>query len=137
MTLTREQAREYVNSLLPTELKRAKKTVNGKNTYICPECGNGSGSDGDGICTRDGSHYKCFKCGFYGDYLDILKNRHVTDNEGEIFARYNIMLDNIRTCPSSNHGQSALPTQSQPEQPVDYTYFFYRRKKTYSAVRLD
>lgn len=44
---------------------------------ICPLCGNGSGSDGDGI--RDNPKSKkpgsliCFKCGFKGDILDLLQ----------------------------------------------------------------
>ena len=44
---------------------------------LCPLCGNGSGSDGDGI--RDNPKSKkpgsltCFKCGFKGDVLDLLQ----------------------------------------------------------------
>lgn len=32
--------------------------------FICPECGNGSGSDGDGVTLYEKNHtWKCFKCG--------------------------------------------------------------------------
>ena len=67
---------------LPEYLQPAKKRVAGKITYICPFCGNGSGRDGDGMCidpNGDGTQAKCFKCGFYGDILDIYMKQHNCD----------------------------------------------------------
>ena len=87
--MTQKQAREYINGLLPSELQPARK----EKTYICPFCGNGSGKDGDGITSKDsGRHWKCFKCGFSGDYLDILKKQYGAENEREIFSRYNLTI---------------------------------------------
>ena len=44
---------------------------------VCPICGNGSGSDGDGIRSNPKSKKPggliCFKCGFKGDILDLLQ----------------------------------------------------------------
>jgi replicative DNA helicase len=91
--MTREQAREYINSRLPYELTKAAKTVNGADTYICPICSNGSGEDGDGICTLNGKHYKCFRCDFYGDYLDMLKELNGTTRETDIFTMYSLKID--------------------------------------------
>jgi len=70
----------FINSHPEKHLQRAKKTVQGKPTYICPLCGNGSGSEGDGITTKDDIHYKCFKCGFYGDMIQLIAEENgITD----------------------------------------------------------
>lgn len=48
-----------------------------KKGIVCPLCGNGSGSDGDGIRSNPKSKKPggliCFKCGFKGDILDLLQ----------------------------------------------------------------
>lgn len=48
-----------------------------KKGIVCPICGNGSGSDGDGIRENPKSKKPggliCFKCGFKGDILDLLQ----------------------------------------------------------------
>jgi predicted RNA-binding Zn-ribbon protein involved in translation (DUF1610 family) len=76
--MTRKQAREFINSRLTLELKKAR--VSG---YICPFCG--SGKNGTGMETPDGQHYKCFNCGFYGDYLHMLKQLNNTDKEWDFY----------------------------------------------------
>ena len=44
-----------------------------KRGWICPECHNGEGKDGDGIVlNKKTSTYKCFRCGFNGDILDLI-----------------------------------------------------------------
>ncbi len=43
----------------------AKKSINGKPTYVCPNCENGTGKDGDGIQPNFVGNtwlYHCFKC---------------------------------------------------------------------------
>lgn len=41
--------------------------------YVCPECGNGSGRDGDGITRKPGSDFfHCFKCGFHDDVFGLI-----------------------------------------------------------------
>lgn len=50
--------------------------------YICPICGNGSGQHGTGLTINpNGSdywhpRYKCFKCDFYGDAQDLIKEAY-------------------------------------------------------------
>lgn len=61
----------------------AKQRVNGEKSYICPLCGNGSGSSGDGL-TRNpksagGNGLKCFKCGFSGDIIDLYMQQYGAD----------------------------------------------------------
>lgn len=57
-------------------LTRARKNINSLPSFICPFCNNGSGKDGTGIASKDGIHWKCFKCGFSGDVIDIIAKMH-------------------------------------------------------------
>lgn len=68
--MTRENAMEYIKQQSPEVfLLKAKK-----RGFVCPKCGNGTGSDGDGIVKNphDG-RYHCFKCGEVGgDIFDLI-----------------------------------------------------------------
>jgi len=127
--MTREDARKYINGLINTELPKAKKRVSGYDTYICPICGNGSGADGTGICTKDGRHYTCFKGCFSSlDYLDILKRQHGTESETEIFSIYGLDIDGADASNmsgtarrSSGHNEQ---TEKKKTQATDYTKYF-------------
>jgi replicative DNA helicase len=122
--LTREDARKDINSRLQSELTKARKKISGHDTYICPFCGNGSGSDGTGISTKDGKHYTCFKgCFLSIDYLDILKQKHGTDNELDIFSLYNLTIEAGQPRPS-------VATIEQPR--TDYKTFFLQAQKDLS-----
>ena len=91
--MTFEQAMEIINKRLPLELEQARKWENGHPTYICPLCSNGSGKDGTGISTKDGKSYKCFVCGFYGDYCDLLIKKHNAEGIKDIFKLYKLQVD--------------------------------------------
>jgi len=70
MTETREGAAEYIRRHPERYLEPAKM----RGTYVCPLCKNGTGRTGDGITTRDGIHFTCWKC--HGiesnDIIDII-----------------------------------------------------------------
>lgn len=72
--MTRAEAKDYILHHPEGYLKPAKK----RGTYICPLCGNGSGSTGDGLAQdkKDGTgtHWKCFRagCDFYGDMIELI-----------------------------------------------------------------
>lgn len=122
--MTRQQARAYINGLISTELPKARKKVNGQDSYVCPFCGNGGGKDGTGICTKDGKHYTCFKGCFTSlDYLDILKKLHGTAREGDIFARYEIMTNKAGAARATEQ-----PARSK-ETATDYTQFFQEAQR--------
>lgn len=76
----------------PSFLKAARKKVNGRRTWICPKCGNGKGKDGDGISLDPNSknvpHYKCFKCGLYGDIIDLFRYYKGFSNNAEAFREF-------------------------------------------------
>ncbi len=68
--MTRENAMEYIKQQSPEAfLSKARK-----RGFVCPVCGNGTGSSGDGIVKnpKDG-RYHCFKCGqVAGDIFDLI-----------------------------------------------------------------
>ena len=83
-----ETARQEVRFREPDFLAPAKRKVNGKATYICPECENGSGRDGDGIVfdpKADYPHWKCYKCGLYEDVIGLWKCHTGISDTAEVF----------------------------------------------------
>ena len=77
MRMSRKEALDYINSHPEQHLQRDRK---GRG-WICPLCGNGSGSDGDGLAEdkRHPHHWKCFHCGFYGDMIELIAREHGID----------------------------------------------------------
>lgn len=65
-----DQLKEYVHSQdLSPFLERDRRNKG----FICPVCGNGSGSSGDGLSRVPLSNsYKCFKCGETGDAFHFI-----------------------------------------------------------------
>ena len=93
--MNREQAAAEIKARYAEYLQPAKV----KNTYICPLCGNGTGSTGDGMRIDphgNGKQLKCFKCGFYGDIVDLYQQEH-NCTAGDAFTalrdRFNITID--------------------------------------------
>lgn len=93
--MNREQAKAEIKARYTEYLQPAKV----KNTYICPLCGNGTGSTGDGMRIDPhgtGQQLKCFKCGFYGDIVDLYQQEH-NCTAGDAFTalrdRFNITID--------------------------------------------
>ena len=111
-----EVKRRYADYLTP-----AKKRVQGKTTYICPLCGNGKGSTGDGLSVDpkgDGTQLKCFKCGFYGDIVDLYQQEHNTDAGTAFKALYeafNITIDAENTTPKQPR-KTAKDTNTPPAE---------------------
>lgn len=93
--MNRDQALQEVKSRFAEYLQPAKK----RNTYICPLCQNGTGSTGDGMSIDphgDGTQLKCFKCGFYGDVVDLYQQEH-NCSPGEamsaLYDRFGLKID--------------------------------------------
>ena len=157
--MNREEAKREIKSRYAEYLTPAKKRVNGKPTYICPllHCGNGSGKDGDGMAVDphgDGTQLKCFKCGFYGDIIDLYRAEHQCDY-GEAFRalceRFGIEVDKPTEWPLNSAGspqsdrtmqsntKAPLPAENAPEGKIeavedkqDYTTFYEHCNKQIS-----
>lgn len=83
--MTRDEAKEAIcreyERILQGMTGKAKR-IKGAQSYICPLCGNGSGSDGDGIIRNpksDSYGLKCFKCGFSGDIIRLYREHMGAD----------------------------------------------------------
>ena len=97
--MNRSDAAREVKTRYAEYLQPAKKRIAGKPTYICPICQNGTGKDGDGMSIDphgDGTQLKCFKCGFYGDIVDLYQQEHNCDVGAAftaLYDRFGITID--------------------------------------------
>ena len=112
--MTREQAKEYILTNSTKYLHRDKSG----NGYICPICGNGTGQNGTGLRSKDNyRHFKCFKCGFYGDIIELIakENGLADGGSSEAFelARkiYQIEIDYT---PNTDYTHKTHTTQQAP-----------------------
>ena len=123
--MNREQAAAEIKARYTEYLQPAK--VN--NTYICPLCGNGTGSTGDGMRIDphgNGKQLKCFKCGFYGDIVDLYQQEH-NCTAGDAFTalrdRFNITIDAeaTRTPTEPRKVEQGINTTTAENQPETAT----------------
>lgn len=75
MPMNFSEAKAYIITQEPTFLRRARN-INGRHSFVCPCCANGSGNSGTGITANPYSkpahpYYKCFKCGEGGDVINL------------------------------------------------------------------
>lgn len=76
--MNREEARQEIRQqwrrvIMGISSGKAKRSVNGEPSYICPICQHGTNGDGLTVNPRstDGNGLKCFGCGFSGDIIDL------------------------------------------------------------------
>lgn len=112
--MTKDEARREVYYRFKAELQPDKQ----KRGYICPICGNGSGSDGDGITEnkRSPGHFTCWRgCFTNADAFEILSLQAGLDPQsGEAmraaYERYGITLESKPT-PEAQKVQIAQEAQ--------------------------
>ena len=87
--MDRVTAKEDIKNREPDFLEPARQKINGHTSYICPSCGNGSGSSGDGIAldphSKRGKRYKCFVCGLSEDVIGLWKLHTGQTDDKEAF----------------------------------------------------
>lgn len=129
--MTRDEAKQEIRSRYAEYLKPAKK----RGTYICPlpGCGNGTGSTGDGLAVDphgDGLHFKCYKCGFYGDLIELYQQQHGCSQQeafSGLYSYFNISIDEYTAEPQRRPQRAQeAPQEVQYMQEVqkDYTEYF-------------
>lgn len=138
--MTRQEKRDYINSLAEIELKPAKK-----KGFICPICGNGTGAKGTGITRIAGTNlYSCFgkaNCFEGKDYLDILKLKHKAAKEDEIFAMYG--LDGSESAPEPRrdtqkaNGYKNIPKKQNASERVSDDFKAYYENAHKSLLSSD
>ncbi len=80
-TMAEVRAVASVEAYAAQFLERARD-VSGRPSYVCPECGNGTGRDGDGITYDEANdRYHCFKCGRSFDVFDLAEAVNGWDGE--------------------------------------------------------
>lgn len=127
---------EELKTKAPDFLPQARKVG-----YVCPVCDNGTGESGDGLILdrsdKTRTHYKCFKCGFYGDVIDLIGLHFgIQDDKAKFekaFEYYGIQRTphrrkrsggNIFTQKETGNTRRTERTQSTEEPQEDYTTFF-------------
>ena len=125
--MTRDEARQEIRGRYAEYLKPAKK----KSTYICPLCNNGVGADGDGMSIDpkgDKLHLKCFKCGFYGDLVELYQQEHHTDAAGAfqgLYEYFHIDIENdspqkpTETTQSYTKAEAVQSTPAADQKPAE------------------
>lgn len=131
--MDREQAISEIKSRYADYLRPAKK----KNTFVCPICGNGTGSTGDGLCIipkskgGDGTRLHCFVHPFTGDIIDLYQEEHNCDfNEAfkALCEYFNIIVDtkDYEAPKTASKSPDAIkkeePKQEAPE--MDFTEYY-------------
>jgi replicative DNA helicase len=127
--MTKEEAKEYINSNPEIYFKRAKKG------YICPICQNGTRSSGTGIeeNPKNKGHFKCFKCDESGDVLHFIGKEYGLNSFPEILEKaysiYGISVEDGKYKRKEYKNKMQTPTpisiQEQPSDPQkDFRDFF-------------
>lgn len=122
--MTREEAKLEVLNREPDFLTPAKQNVNGYKTYICPVCGNGSGSSGSGIARKIGGngipHRKCFKCELYEDNIGLWKLcKGITDDKEAFDSIYDYYGITVENGASTGGSGSMIENQNKPQNEQD------------------
>lgn len=123
--MTRDQAKQEIKSRYADYLRPAKK----HGTYICPLCGNGTGSTGDGITVKPGTtHLKCFKCGFGGDLIDLYQQEHgatMPEAFAALCESFNIAVDDHKAATvKTEPAPTSAPVAGGAEAQADYKAYF-------------
>ncbi|MDE6833804.1 MAG: toprim domain-containing protein [Ruminococcus sp.] len=110
---------DYVNEITQ------KSQNGGKNQYICPLCGSGTGSHRSGAFTvyPDNNRYYCFSCEAKGDIFDLYGAINNISDIGTIIrvlkSKYGIVS---ASQPIRQKKQSVKPIQTKSDK--NYTKFF-------------
>ena len=143
--MTREDATRDIKSQSPDAfLTKAKK-----RGWICPDCKNGSGKDGDGIVKNPkGGNYICFKCGFSGDIFDLIGKEFGLSEFNDQFQKateiYGISVEKYNsgsfTLQQKKQTAEIIEKVAEAPAPMDMTYYYKKcheaaGKTTYFADR--
>lgn len=138
--MNREDAKEFILQQEPTFLPAAKK-ISGKQSYVCPKCGNGSGADGTGI-TRDPRgkghpHYKCFACGGYFDIIELYamqtdRNVEEVGVYDDLYAYFGVSVDKGNNYTPKTENAPQRPTEADTH--ADFTEYYNECRKKITDI---
>lgn len=117
--MTYTEAKDYIHNHPEIFLSKAKK-----KGYICPLCGNGTGVSGDGLVTKDKIHFKCFKCNFYGDIINLIGEYYNLTSHQEIFKKayeiYQIDITSSDITKKTTNKTVIIETYNHTEESLEY-----------------
>ena len=129
--MTREEARENINrrpltDFVPLEMSRKA----GRNMYICPVCGSGTGRNGTGAfhIYPDSNRVFCYAGGCFSDKGEdtIGALRTIWHcSEAEALERAGYIIDKGTPAPAhQEHKKNTEHQEHQVEAPADYSLFY-------------
>lgn len=126
--MDRQNAKEELKTKEPTFLQPARTKSGGHTTYICPNCGNGSGESGDGIAlnphNKKTKRYKCFVCGLNEDVIGLWKiDKGINDNKkafADLYQYYGLNIENDSTRHKKNNYVSYFQKCMDGINAIDY-----------------
>jgi len=136
--MDREQAKQEIKQRFAEYLQPAR-IVNGKQSYVCPLCGNGTGQDADGLLVipnGDGTTLKCFKCSESGDIFHFYMQQHGCDFKEAFTAlcdRFGLVVDG--KADPQRQRTAPQPVQSTPAaQPLPNFADYYSKVCNYTEL---
>lgn len=132
--MDREQAKTEIKKHLQEYVEKALKKSKGKDKYICPFCGSGTGPKGTGafsINPNEPTKFHCFSCGKGGDIFDVIGQVENLPKPLDQLKRaaeiYNIDIDyNVKGEPKKVDKKAE---KNINEQAADYTALFLAANK--------
>lgn len=125
-----------INQLSPEELERAGIIAAArKSGYICPHCGNGTGSDGTGMnLIPNTNKLKCHKCGDSFSPTDLIAayggyNQSELSQVVEIAKEmFGLTEENSNNFSITSKSEEILTPPTEKKTPTDYTELFKTAK---------
>lgn len=111
-----ERLKTYLRDYVESITRKSK----GKDKYVCPLCGSGTGEHRTGAFTigQGGTHWECFSCGKGGDLFDLIGEYETIPTLQERIERAKELFPNYGASPTNRI------KQQKQENPKDYTSFY-------------
>ena len=129
----RAKYKPYLRNYVESNTQKSK----GKNMYVCPLCGSGTGKNKTGAFNVKAESWHCHSCGEGGDIFDLVgKLENITEHSEQIkrvidlygdAAEYQNQAKNAQYTHNSIHTYTY--TQKQEEKKVSYKDFFLEANK--------
>lgn len=118
---------EQLKAYLRNYVEAITRKSNGKDKYVCPLCGSGTGEHRTGAFTigDGGTHWECFSCGKGGDLFDLIGEYENIPTLQERIERAKKLFPNYGTLPNRIK-------QQKQEEPKDHTSFYLQANRNLS-----
>lgn len=129
------EAREALKPRLKEYVDSITRPSKGRNMYICPLCGSGTGRNGTGafnIDTEAPYRWKCYACDKSGDLFDLIKEYEgLTEPIDQLKRAGDLYGVNIEECTKAQKQPENEPKQAPARQdpagsgtPEDFTAYY-------------